>query len=563
MSTRDPGDRKLLDRRYRVGRVVAVQPRGRIYQARHIGLDAVVALTELRCPPDAPAEAGERARARFFDEARRLTTLSHPGLPRVHDYFSSGSACILVSDFIEGELLATYVERAGPVPVRAALGYALQLCDALAYLHRQQPPIVLSWLDATNVLLTQDGRAVPIELGIGRHFIQALRGDAATPPQARDDVAALGALLSFMLAGARPTEPGRDARIPLPVANVVRRALDPAALDAFTSVADLGYALQAAARALFGPLRLSAADGPTDPATAPVAPMHAEQPTVGALPVVGAGPMSRVLLSRDSDSWARSGGQVASAPGARVWRSRGRTPAEEGTSRRGALLGLGAASVALAAALAVVVAAGLPSGSLGNAHPSTTTPPIFSSSGATPQPKSADGQLAGTPPSANPPARQTIEPPTPTPVPATPTAAPKPTPTPTQTPTPMPTATPSPTQTPAPTATPTPSPQPTPSPTFTPAPQPTPTDPPTTTPAPTPTDPPTPAPTATPTPPPDPAPPPPTVAPTVPPPPPPSAAGHMGRGRVGAGGSTSAPATGLVLLLAEPALLPLFGVTLL
>jgi hypothetical protein len=471
MSTRDPGERKLLDRRYRVERVVATRPLGRTFQARHIGLDALVALKELRCPAETPPEARDRARTLFFAEARQLTALGHPGLPRVHDYFGSGEACILVSDFIEGESLARRVARVGAVPVRAALGYALQLCDTLAYLHRQQRPLTLGRLDPANVLITAEDRAVPVDLGLGRLFEQALYAETVQPAPPRADVVALGTLLRFMVEGVGTPSARQDASVPRGqggqtppvVAEVIARALDQTAPDAFTSVAELGTALQSAARALFGPLRPNTRESPFDSESGALPGF--DQPTLGAAPFAGVGVPGAAVAA----AWWTGPDARASA-----WRGAGARGRPVGARRRGALLGISAASVALAATLAVVVAAGLPSGRLGSAQAGPTggagSAGTTLGAGLTPEPKSADGQLVGSPPRANPPVRQKIQPPTPTPVPPTPTPQPTATPVATATPT----ATPSPT--PSPSATPTPSPTPTETPTATPSPTPEPTE---------------------------------------------------------------------------------------
>ncbi|GEM_PF-1336469 len=168
----DPG--RLLDHRYQMVALLGSGGMGRVFKAFHVLLDAPVALKELRLLEDVPPEERERALNRFRSEARLLTLLRHPNIPRVLDYFFEGSSCYLVMDYIEGITLA---ERLGvgrdpservPLPLAEALDYASQLCDVLRYLHSQQPAVVFGDLKPSNVILTPDGRAVMVDFGVAR-----------------------------------------------------------------------------------------------------------------------------------------------------------------------------------------------------------------------------------------------------------------------------------------------------------------------------------------------------------------------------------------------------------
>src|SRR5579859_1207038 len=181
----DPG--KLLDHRYQIVAMLGCGGMGRVYKAFHVMLDAPVALKELTAPPHATPEERERAIRRFSREARLLTRLRHPNIPRVLDYFAEGSSFYLVMDYVEG---ATLAERLGvgrdqaeraPLPLDDALNYSSQLCHVLTYLHSQQPPVIFGDLKPSNVILTPDGRAVMVDFGIARP--SASRSE--TPPWQR------------------------------------------------------------------------------------------------------------------------------------------------------------------------------------------------------------------------------------------------------------------------------------------------------------------------------------------------------------------------------------------
>ncbi len=181
----DPG--RLLDHRYQIVAMLGCGGMGRVYKAFHVLLDAPVALKKMTVPDGASPQQREQALRLFCREARLLTTLRHPNIPRVLDYFIEGASCYLVMDYIEGmtlaERLGTGLEpkERGPLPLTEALDYASQLCDVLTYLHSQQPPVIFGDLKPSNVILTPDGRAVMVDFGIARP--SASRSD--TPPWQR------------------------------------------------------------------------------------------------------------------------------------------------------------------------------------------------------------------------------------------------------------------------------------------------------------------------------------------------------------------------------------------
>lgn len=161
------------------------------------------------------------AMARFQQEATILRSLSHPNLPRIYETFSEQDRTYFVMDYIEGKTLHQLLNEGQrqPMLVSQVLHYALQLCDVLAYLHQQTPPIIFRDVKPTNIMVTQTGHIFLIDFGIARIFKEGQQQDTeflgsrgyASPEQhgifqtnPRTDIYGLGATLHFCLTGQDP-----------------------------------------------------------------------------------------------------------------------------------------------------------------------------------------------------------------------------------------------------------------------------------------------------------------------------------------------------------------------
>jgi serine/threonine protein kinase len=326
----------ILIKRYLITRLAGRGGMSAIYQALDMQADQrKVAIKEMS-QENLDDEERSEALARFQQETALLQRLNHPNLPRIYDYFNSGGRSFLVMDFIDGKTLLQLLHESNqPLPVDQVIHYAEQLCDVLAYLHAQQPPIIFRDLKPTNVMVTPQGHVYLIDFGIARLFKEGKHQDTVVlgspgyaPPEQhgtgqtnpRSDLYALGATLHCCLTNRDPYNSSErftfapphqfNPQVPPELDQLVMRLLalnehkrPASALEVKQTLAQIRAARQAP-RAVSTP-----ATPPVPPVYAPASPVY--QPTQIAAPQPAQqGPL---VLSSIPDAAPRSTYQGAPA----------------------------------------------------------------------------------------------------------------------------------------------------------------------------------------------------------------------------------------------------------
>ena len=146
-----------LNKRYRILHDIGNGGFGNVYKAIDEVFGCCVAIKETK----KESVTTTKLQKAFEREAQLLRSLKHQCLPRVTDYFFNNEAQFLVMDFIEGEDLATTLDRRltrdGPFSVSEVLPWADSILSALEYLHSQPEPIIHRDIKPANIKLANDG----------------------------------------------------------------------------------------------------------------------------------------------------------------------------------------------------------------------------------------------------------------------------------------------------------------------------------------------------------------------------------------------------------------------
>ncbi len=191
---------------------------GRVYRARHLALDRVVAVKLV----DRALPGGPGARETVLAEARAAAKLDDPRVVAVYDAGEDQGTAYLVMQWVEGEDLQARVTRAGPLAPAEALRVVREVAGALRAAHAAG--LVHRDVKPANILLDPHGAVKLTDFGLAGaagagpaeattagsfHFMAPEQGYGA-PAEPRSDLYALGATWYFALTG-RPPFPGSAA----------------------------------------------------------------------------------------------------------------------------------------------------------------------------------------------------------------------------------------------------------------------------------------------------------------------------------------------------------------
>jgi serine/threonine protein kinase len=195
--------------------VIGIGGMGAVYRARDmhfpnaIKLVAVKEMLNLASDPVVRKNIVEN----FEREAHILATLTHAAIPKIFDFFTFNNRSYLVLEYIQGKDLERILnETEEAISVDRVVGWAVELCDVLHYLHHHKPePIIFRDMKPSNIMIDQQGHVVLIDFGIAKIFKTGQKGtmigtEGYSPPEQYRgeashlaDIYSLGASLHHVL----------------------------------------------------------------------------------------------------------------------------------------------------------------------------------------------------------------------------------------------------------------------------------------------------------------------------------------------------------------------------
>lgn len=164
---------------------------GEVYRARDPRLGREVAIKIL---PSGSAPDPERQR-RFEQEARATAALNHPNILAVFDIGSQDNSPYIVSELLEGETLRARLIT-GPLPVRKAVDYALQVARGLAAAHDHG--VFHRDLKPENIFITRDGHVKILDFGLAKLTMPEPAASGISAQATLDSVTGRGVLLGTL-----------------------------------------------------------------------------------------------------------------------------------------------------------------------------------------------------------------------------------------------------------------------------------------------------------------------------------------------------------------------------
>jgi serine/threonine-protein kinase len=314
---------------------------GEVYKAHDTVLNRFVAIKTIT----GSLGTDDQFRQRFHREAQSAASLNHRNIVTVFEFAEDQGMVYMVMELLEGTDLKDLISRGALKRFEDKISIVEQMCDGLAFAHGKD--VVHRDLKPANIHVLANGTVKIMDFGLARLGVSEMTRTGTvmgtpnymSPEQvrgekvdARSDIFSVGAVMYEVLAGYKPFEAesmhsvlfqvldqnpepirNRTPEIPLPIAEVVDRALAKDPAQRFQGAGEMRNALRSARRLMKGVPAVSSASIP------PEARLSDDEPTLARSP--------GTVISTEGGEWATQGATALDiAPAARSQSSRTARP---------------------------------------------------------------------------------------------------------------------------------------------------------------------------------------------------------------------------------------------
>ena len=152
--------------RYRILRALGVGGMGAVYQAWDAELGVAVAIKVIRPEVMADPTAAADIERRFKRELLLARQVTHKNVVRIHDLGDIDGMKYLTMPYVDGEDLATVLNREGRLPVERVLRIARSVVSGLVAAHKAG--VVHRDLKPANIMIDAEDEAMIMDFGIAR-----------------------------------------------------------------------------------------------------------------------------------------------------------------------------------------------------------------------------------------------------------------------------------------------------------------------------------------------------------------------------------------------------------
>jgi serine/threonine protein kinase len=156
----------LLENQYEIVRRIGTGGMGSVYKCMDKMTSRIVAVKILK----QEHAANNKIMQRFQREAQAIAHLEHPHLVKLYSFHFNELMPMLIMEYVDGKPLDLILEHDGALSIERSLKIAIQICDALIYVHKSG--IIHRDLKPSNIIikksLTGEDVAKVVDFGIAK-----------------------------------------------------------------------------------------------------------------------------------------------------------------------------------------------------------------------------------------------------------------------------------------------------------------------------------------------------------------------------------------------------------